>query len=689
MTSIAPRLRTDLAFIEQRYRGDRSYVVKDRLTQRYFRFGATEVQVMRAFDGRRTVREIASFLAEQGLRVSTSTIEGFARKLASAGFLERTLEERTTLQLERLRAERRQRHRTRLFRGELLRMRWSFGDPDAAMERLLPRIRWMFSPGFVGTSIVLFAIYAIISAAYFPEYTAALGATYSLSALTLGHIFVLLATGLVVILVHELGHGFTCKYFGGSVKELGFMLLYFQPAFYCNVSDAWTFPERRARLWVTAAGSWIQLVLAALAAIIWSVARPGTLVAEISIAAMLVGGAMTLLTNLNPLLPLDGYFALTDWLEIPNLRHRALAHASWWLERTILRLDRPEPPASARERRVFLIYGGLASAYIALTLFLFAAFVVGWARRSFGIVGALFAVIGVGLLLRQTLISWWRTIARAVQTHRAAWQRRLRSKPALLVALSIVVLGLVLPWPLTSGGPVVVRPATSRAIVAMDSGVVSEVLVGESDRLAVGAPAVRLTNYELARDRLRVGRVVDSLAAQEAAARAGGRVADAEALAASRRSALAQLMALEERAAQLTLRAPINGTVMTPHPEELLGRAVVPGDSLLVVATLETVEARIALRGAGATRVRTGDLVHLVSYGSPEWPWTGRITQISIAGDSAKPLTGAIEARVRLASSDVWRPGSQGAATIEVGRSTVFGALWWKLRQLVRGDVLL
>src|SRR2546429_1157203 len=257
MTEIPPRLRSDLAFIEQVYRGEKSYVVKDLTAQRYFRFGAPEVRVMRAFDGRQTLREIAASLATQGMRVSGDAIEQFARKLTSAGFLERTLEERTTLDLERLRAERRQRRRWALFRGELLRMRWSFGDPDALLTRVLPAIRWMFTPAFVALSVVLFAVYAIVLGQRLPEYAAALRSTYALSALSLGHIVVFLVSGLAVILIHELGHAFTCKYFGGEVHELGFMLLYFQPAFYCNVSDAWSFPDRRARLWVTAGGSWI------------------------------------------------------------------------------------------------------------------------------------------------------------------------------------------------------------------------------------------------------------------------------------------------------------------------------------------------------------------------------------------------------------------------------------------------
>ena len=64
---------------------------------------------------------------------------------------------------------------------------------------------------------------------------------------------VLLLTAFVTI--HELGHAYACKHFGGEVHEMGFMLVFFMPAFYANVNDAWSFPQRSARLWVTAAGA--------------------------------------------------------------------------------------------------------------------------------------------------------------------------------------------------------------------------------------------------------------------------------------------------------------------------------------------------------------------------------------------------------------------------------------------------
>lgn len=467
-------LRADLAFIEQVYRGERCYVVKDQTAQKYFRFGTTEVRVMRAFDGQRTGREIVALLAQEGIRLSVEAIDSFARALGNAGLLERTLRERSVLQLERLRAERRKRRRRRLFRGDLWRMRWSFGDPDALLGRLLPRVRWMFTPGFIALSVLLFATYGFVMADRGDEYAAALRATYSLSAIDVGSVVVLCLTGFIVAVIHELGHGLTCKHFGGEVHELGLMLIYLQPGFYCDVSDAWSFPEKRARLWVTAAGSWIQLVVASLAAIVWFVVAPDTLVAEVCAAAMLIGGVMTVVTNMNPLLPLDGYYMLADWLEIPNLRQR--------------------------------VWAGLV-----------------WRARA------------------------WTT---------RAWSRRPRVRPALAIAglALLVATGLVVPSHITSGGTFVVFP-TSRP---------------------------------------------------------------------------------------------------------------------------DSVEVRLAL-GPGATLVRAGQAVHLISYADVAAPWTGHVSQVP---DSGGPI-------VRMTAGIAWRPGVHGEASVELGQTTVLGALWWRLRQTLRADLWL
>ena len=683
----APCLRAEISIIEQVYRGETSFVVKDPTAQKYLRFGAAEVRVLRAFDGEHTPAQIAEALGEDGMRISAQSVESFARAMASAGFLERALEERTTLQMERLRAERRTRRRPALFRGELLRMRWSFGDPDAMLARSLPWVEWMFSRTFEVVSLAAFAVYSVLLGAHWGEFKSALAVTYSLQTITVANIVVFWVTAALVILIHELGHAYACKHFGGEVRELGFMLLYFQPAFYCNVSDAWSFPERRARLWVTAAGGWIQLVVASIAAMVWWAAAPNTLVANVAVAAMLIGGATTLLTNANPLLPLDGYFAFTDWMEIPNLRLRAFAHFHWWLQQTLLRIDVPEPAATPRERRVFLIYGAFAMVYTTLLLGFVATLVVGWSRRAFGITGGVVTSLVLVYLLRGRIMSWFRGIVLAARARREALQRMRR--PARIAAALVLLVLLFVPWTLTSPGEFVVGSVGARVVSSAERGVIAQTFVREGMRVDAGAPLLRIVDHELERRILDVTRAVDSLALEESVARSSSHGGDASRLAAERGAAEAQLTSLDRRASSLVLRASRAGIVTTPHVEELVGRLVAANDTLLTLAAVDSVEVRIALAGAGATRVQAGQVVHAISFADPSAPWTARVGEVSSVGLSSAGTHGTVEARVRRVAGDAWRPGTRGEASVELRRSNVLGALWWNARQLVRADLLL
>ena len=513
----APCLRPEISIIQQVFRGETSFVVKDPTAQKYLRFGAAEVRVLRAFDGQHTPQEIAAALTEEGMRVSAQAVESFARTMTAAGFLERALEERTTLQMERLRAERHERRRPALFRGELLRMRWSFGDPDVLLTRSLPYVEWMFTRTFVLVSVAAFLVYTVLLGFRWGEFKGALAATYSLHTITLTNVVVLWVTAGAVILIHELGHAYACKHFGGEVRELGFMLIYFQPAFYCNVSDAWSFPERSARLWVTAAGGWIQLIVASAAAIVWWAAAPDTLVANVAVAAMLIGGASTL--------PLDGYFAFTDWMEIPNLRIRAFEHFRWWMRQKLLRLDAPEPPATPRERRVFLIYGAIATVYTTTLLAFIVVLVVGWSRQAFGVAGAVVTSVALAVLMRGRITGWFRGLILAVRGQRDTLRRMRR--PARIAAVLVVLLLLFVPWTLTSPGEFVVGAVGARVVSSPERGVVSQTFVREGMRVEAGAPLLRLVNYDLERGILAATRSVDSLAVGESVALSAGHSGEA------------------------------------------------------------------------------------------------------------------------------------------------------------------
>src|SRR5262249_41300394 len=158
---------------------------------------------------------------------------------------------------------------------------------------------------------------------------------------------------LTVTTLHEFAHGLTCKHHGGEGHAIGFLLLFFLPCFYCNVSDAWLFKEKSKRLWVTLAGGYCDLCLWALAVFVWRLTEPNNFVHFLSWVVLTVSGVRIFL-NFNPLLKLDGYYLLSDWLEVPNLRQRSLDHFQARLRRLLWGAP---PPAGELRGRLLLAFG--------------------------------------------------------------------------------------------------------------------------------------------------------------------------------------------------------------------------------------------------------------------------------------------------------------------------------------------
>ncbi len=682
----APRLRDDLVLVEQTYRGERSYILKDPENHKYYRFGVLEALVMQEFDGQRAAEDIAAGLAEQEIPVSAAAVEKFAARLHRMGLLARSLQERSVLQLERLRADRRRRLHPASYRGSLLRMRWSVGDPDQLLERWMPRLRFFFTPAFIGLSLVLFAIYLAVCLARWPDFSAAVARIYSPSQYTAGFILMFYATGIGIIAIHELGHAFACKHFGGQVHEMGAMLVYFEPAFYCNVNDAWTFPDLRARLWVTVAGSWIQLVLAGLAAIVWWLAAPGTLIAQIALTAVLIGGVTTVLANANPLIPLDGYYALSDYLEIPNLRQRAFGYLSWAARHYLLRLQAPEPAATPRERRIFLIYALLASLYIGFLFYLIGGGVLGWASRTLGLLGVAGFLLLVWAMARGKLRSAARALRTSVREHRHTWRARLRSRWILGSALGLFLLAL-LPWPVTVRGRFTVEPPLTIALVAGEGGTVAQVFAREGNRVSAGALVARMASTPLQREAAEAQREADSLALLAYRARAARSAGLTGRLEAEGDQTRARLTGLRERMAQLELRAPASGVIATPRLEERLGEGLRPGDTLALLLAEGPREARLLLDRDAGSLAHPGQPVRLLPFAAAAGAGTGTVTSVAAAGADAGP--GPVEVRIALPSGAAWRPGFTGEARLVLRRSTLAGAAWYALRSRIRGDLLL
>jgi multidrug resistance efflux pump len=199
---------------------------------------------------------------------------------------------------------------------------------------------------------------------------------------------------------------------------------------------------------------------------------------------------------------------------------------------------------------------------------------------------------------------------------------------------------------------------------------------------------IRLQDLALEQARLARLRARDSLAMEEVRARAHGESADAERLGAERAALAARLGELDARLAALVLRARAGGDVLTPRPERLMGRRVESGDTLVILGDTDSLEVRLALDGAGATQVRPGQTVSLLSYAAVAHPILGVVRSVSPAAELG-PRRPGVEVRARVPAGGPWRVGVTGEASVRLRRSNLLGALWWGVRQRIRSDLLL
>jgi multidrug resistance efflux pump len=728
-----PKLRTDLLVSRQETAGGVVYVFKDPQSGRFFRLQGAEYAVARRLDGATPLDAVARDVsADLGVEADADALQPFVEQLRRRGLLEDPNGARPAA--------------GGAMRGNILWLRLKAFDPDPLFDWLIGKIRFFFTPQFVALSagLILWAIgMAVVSHA---EIASDLTRLWRVESLLFAWI-----TVLVVSTFHEFAHGLTCKHFGGRVHEIGFLLIYLQPAFYCNISDAWLFPEKRKRLWVTFAGGYFEFFLWALATLAWRVAERGTWVGDAALVVMATSGIKQLF-NFNPLIKLDGYYLLSDLLDIHNLRQRAFGYVFAWLRRLLWgRALVPElPAATRRERRVFFAYGALAvtfsywllgSILLGLGSFLTAQYQAwGFAFTTGFTLAVVGSVAGKPLLPKPSAI----------------WRPGRRAQVAILAA-GLLVLSYLVRLPLRVSGEFEVLPAGNADVRAEVEGIVEEVYVGEGDRVIGGQPVARLSDREAlsrlrmveaeigekrerlgllragprredidvarssvakAEDRLRFSRAelerVQALAAVQAASRteldqAEERVA---VLGRERDEARARLQALEagsrpqEIAAleqeilrseaerrrlegdlqRVVVVAPHSGVIVTPKLRERVGAYLKPGDLLAEVHALETVQAEINVPERDIGDVQVGQRGDLRLRAHPGRTFTGRVTAIAPAADTAA-LLGGRTVRVTIAipnEAGLLKPHLTGYARIDCGSARALDLLTRRFRRFVR-----
>jgi putative peptide zinc metalloprotease protein len=387
----------------------------------------------------------------------------------------------------------------------------------------------------------------------------------------------------VVKVIHEFGHGLSCKAFGGECHEMGLLFLCLSPALYCNVSDAWTLPNKWHRILISFAGIYVELIIAAIATFVWWNSPSHPFINQLSLSLMVVCSISTFVFNANPLMRYDGYYVLFDWLEIPNLRDRSNRYLKNLVLEHCLGVEvQPERYMELWRRILFVTYAVVSYIYRWVITFsilwFFTRFLEPYKLKSLGILLAIAAaasMVGWPIYrLGQNLHKRGRLPD--MQRHRVAW--------TVSILLVLLLAFLFLPLPISRVRQLAVvelQPDDIEHVILEVPGVLQELNVRDGQHVEQGEVLARFTNADLetkveeARGEhdIRAVRVRSLREEADQTTDAGKRreLETSVAIAQGERAVFAQqVVQYEKMLDYLIIRAPRSGTVMgAPRKDEV------------------------------------------------------------------------------------------------------------------------
>ncbi len=485
--------RPDLIATPQSYQGRDYWVIKDPISLKYYRFEEEEHAILQMLDGnlspdqikRRfdyrfapqkiTMQELYQFIGmlyRSSLLVSNAPGQGDELKQ---------------------RGERNRKQEIRQSLSNILAIRYKGFDPDFILGRINRRLGWIFTwPTFVFVLLLGLSALALLVTQFetfqnklpsFDDFFAAKNWVWLALILALTKV------------IHEFGHGLACKKFGGECHEMGLMLLVLTPCLYVNVSDSWLLNNKWKRAFIAAAGMYVELILASIAVFVWWFSEPG-IVNQLALNLIFISSVSTILFNANPLLRYDGYYILSDLLEIPNLRSKATTILQRTFGMMLLGIEaKPDPFLPQKRRWMFALYSVAAACYrwlITLSIFWFVYRVL--EPYGFKVIGQMIAVSALYGLLGIPLIKLYKFFSVPGRLGTVKPIRASISAGTFAIFLAAL---LFIPIPHFVYCSFYVQGKNSHNIYVDVPGTLEEIYIQPNQNIEDGQPIIRLSSQNL------------------------------------------------------------------------------------------------------------------------------------------------------------------------------------------------
>ena len=602
VAKLKPFLRDATEISRHVYRGEKWYVLRNSLNGRSHRLNAAAYYLVGRMDGQRTVEELWENVCER-LVENAPTQDEVIRllgRLHDADLIQSDILPSTVAMLRE--------HNGKNSKG----IKQQFSNPFSLRlplfnpDRFLEKWKFLTSPLFTRPALILWLsiVFAGVVTVLlnWPE----LSGNLSDKLLSMSNLMLLWLVYPFVKIFHEFGHAFAVKKWGGEVREMGIIFLALTPIPYVDATASASLPEKRHRMSVAAVGMAVELFLASIALFVWLHVETG-IISAIAYNVMLIGGISTILFNGNPLLRYDGYYILSDLIEIPNLNQRAGKYLGYLIKRYLLRIETAESPVTATsEKKWFIIYGPASFCYRMIVLTGLVLFV----SSKFFIIGILIALWGAFSLF---ILPFVRTLSRFLNNPAVRSQRTRLTLVGGSVAVAALLFFFILPithWTNTQG--IIWLPEQS-VIRAGTDFEVEEILISAGQFVEKDTPLIRgtdpfvMSEIEVCKAQLKERYAMYH--AQPLHERVKRKMLLEEIDVAKK-----ELHQIEERIKKLLLSSPVQGRFILTDHQNLPGRFVKKGEVLGYILSEHrpTIRAVVSQSDIGLVRSRiTGVTVRL------------------------------------------------------------------------------
>lgn len=588
------KLREDLLFVPQTYNGETFYHLEVKTTSEYFRIGYAEYVFVSLLDGRTSFAEalavasqqlkeralgqaqaitIYSWLLENSLGAFTdsdSTSSGASTTVRTAG-----------------------RHKPFWKKLNPIWQKIPLGRPDTLLRTLQPATGWIFSGIATVLALSVMVIAGLTLSANWGHFTAS-----SANVISQQNWLWLLIAWVALKFLHELGHALVCHRYGGNIRETGIVLAFFAPLAYVDASSCWSFRSRWQRMHTALAGVYVELIIASLSILAWTWCDSAVL-RHVLQNTIIMASVSTLLFNLNPLMKFDGYYVLSDLLQIPNLSGNANG-AILDLARRVFFGDRGSRPTVIGQQRWLLLAYGLAAmvwrVLVTLSLLIMASVLFHGA-------GLALAAIGVCLWFGRPLWEFLRTLNRLRAHHPERLFRASLVSSGLMGLLLAALFGL--PSPVMTTAPGVVDFTDGEVVRAETAGFVEKMHVKNGQHVNVGDLLLTLRNEDVTTKLLDLQKQLDqqNLRVQTAASEHNSGAMNV--FQGTRESLLRQLHECQKQKDGLEIRAGRSGRLISRELHNLSGTFASAGTELMTIGVEEDKELMLSI-GQRDLAVATG-----------------------------------------------------------------------------------